>query len=149
MKISAKARYGLRIMLDISVNGRTGPRTIKDIAGSQDISLKFISRLVVELRNAGFIKSVRGTRGGLKLARAPQRITLLDIVEAMDGPVSLLECLGNHETCPRYPECVAKDIWGEIDEGFKALLASFTLQTIIERHAARSATSMAFPACYI
>ncbi len=136
-------------MLDISINGREQPRTIKDIADTQEISLKFISRLVIELRRAGFIQSVRGTRGGLKLARFPQQITLLDIVEAMDGSVSLLDCLADHGKCPRYSDCVAKDVWGEIDEGFRNLLKSVTLQTIMERHAARSASALAFPTCYI
>ena len=93
MKITAQSRYALRILLDVAVHGGNGVRSIKEIAASQDISEKFISRIVVPLRRAGLLATERGAKGGVKLARVAEKITLLDIVEATDGPLALVACL--------------------------------------------------------
>ncbi len=73
MKITAKSRYALRVLLDLAVSGAKGPRTIKEIASSQGISEKFISRIAVPLRRAGLVTTERGVKGGLRLARFPAR----------------------------------------------------------------------------
>lgn len=98
MKISAKTRYALRILLDIALFGKEKPRTIKDIAANQEISDKFISPLVVTLRRAGLLQSLRGVTGGLKLNKDPQFISLLDIIDAMDGEIYLLSCLRDRKS---------------------------------------------------
>ena len=90
MKITAQSRYALRILLDIAAHGGAGPRSIKEIAASQGISEKFISRIAVPLRRAGLVATERGARGGLRLAKRPENVTLLAIVEAMDGPLALV-----------------------------------------------------------
>ena len=76
MKITAKSRYALRVLLDLAVSGTDSPRTIKEIAASQRISEKFISRIAVPLRRAGLVATERGVKGGLRLARFPAKITL-------------------------------------------------------------------------
>lgn len=134
MKISAKARYGLRILVDLALHGNDAPRSIKDIAKSQQISEKFISRLVVELRRAGFIRSIRGTQGGLKLARFPRLITLLNIVETMDGPISLLDCITSPQACPRQKQCVVTDVWSEINQALINALSAITLEDVVKRY---------------
>ena len=73
MRISAKTRYALRILLDIAYHGKNDPRTIRSIAASQEISEKFASPLVVTLRRAGLLKSLRGVNGGLLLAKMSPR----------------------------------------------------------------------------
>ena len=77
MKITAQVRYALRILVDLAVRGGGAPRPIKEIAASQGISEKFISRIAVPLRRAGFVDSERGAKGGLTLARLPEKITLV------------------------------------------------------------------------
>ena len=86
MKISTKGRYGLRILLDIALY-RVGdkPRMIREIASNQEISEKYISRLIIELRKAGFVRSVRGVNGGYTLTRKPEDISVLDVLETMEG----------------------------------------------------------------
>ena len=101
MKITAKSRYALRILLDIAVHDKGEPRTIKEIAASQGISEKFISRIAIPLRKAGMVSTERGVNGGLRLARFPKDITLLDIVQSTDGPLALLNCLARPGTCAR------------------------------------------------
>ncbi len=93
MKISTKGRYGLRILLDIALY-RVGdrPRMIREIANNQEISEKYISRLIIELRKAGFVKSVRGVNGGYTLTRRPEDISVLEVLEVMEGPIAIVDC---------------------------------------------------------
>jgi Rrf2 family protein len=130
MKITAQSRYALRILLDLAVHGGDGVRSIKEIAASQDISEKFTSRIVVPLRRAGFVATARGAKGGLKLARVPEKITLLDIVEATDGPLALVACLAKPGVCPRQGRCAAEKAWGEVDAALSAALRAKTLADV-------------------
>ncbi len=138
MKISTKGRYGLRILLDLALHDDGTPRMIRDIAGSQQISEKYISRLIIELRKAGMVKSVRGSRGGYRIARYPKNLTVLDIVEVMEGPVSILDCVTTPGCCDRLEGCAACSVWGEINAEIRKSLAKVTLQDIIDRQRAGS-----------
>ena len=99
MKISTKGRYGLRILIDLATHDPGKPRLIRDIAQSQQISEKYISRLVIDLRKAKLVRSVRGINGGFHLAKAPEQITLLEILETMEGPISVVDCVRSPEKC--------------------------------------------------
>ena len=101
MKISTKGRYGLRILLDLATHVSEKPRLIRDIAESQQISEKYISRLIVDLRRARLVRSVRGANGGFHLAKSPKEITLLEILETMEGTISIVDCILTPEKCPR------------------------------------------------
>ena len=91
MKVSTKGRYGLRILLDIALHETGGkPRMIREIAVNQEISEKYISRLIIELRKAGFLKSVRGAKGGYTLMRKPEEIRILDVLEVMEGEIDIV-----------------------------------------------------------
>ncbi len=104
MKISTKGRYGLRILIDLATHDPVKPRLIRDIAQSQQISEKYISRLVIDLRRANLIRSVRGVNGGFHLAKRPEEITLLEILETMEGPISVVDCVRSPEKCKRAAE---------------------------------------------
>lgn len=127
MKITAKSRYALRILLDLAVSGSKGPRTIKEIASSQGISEKFVSRIAVPLRRAGLVSTERGAKGGLSLARFPKRITLLDVVSATDGPLALVHCLARPGACKRQGRCAAEKAWAGVNEALAAALRRTTL----------------------
>ena len=134
MKISAKARYGLRILLDVALHEtHARPRTIKEIADAQGISEKFISRIVVPLRERGMIKSERGKLGGFRLAQAPSDITLLAVIETLQGPVSLVDCVADKAGCVRSGTCVARSVWTEVNTAVRAALRGMTLETVLER----------------
>ena len=130
MKITAKSRYALRILLDLAVSGTKGPRTIKEIAASQGISEKFISRIAVPLRRAGLVSTERGVKGGLRLARFPAKITLLDVVEATDGPLSLVHCLARPGVCKRQGRCAAEKAWTGVNDALAAALGRTTLASV-------------------
>ncbi len=134
MKITAKSRYALRILLDLAVSGAKGPRTIKEIAAAQGISEKFISRIAVPLRRAGLVSTERGVRGGLRLARFPAKITLLDVVQATDGPLSLVHCLSRPGVCKRQGRCAAEKAWGGINDALAAALRRAKLSDVVAEH---------------
>ena len=131
MKITAKSRYALRILLDLAANGGEKPRTIRDIAASQGISEKFISRIAVPLRRAGLVATERGVNGGLRLARFPAKITLLDIVEATDGPLALVHCLARPGVCKRQGRCAAEKAWGGVNDALAAALRRTKLSDVV------------------
>ena len=134
MKISAKARYGLRILLDVALHEtHARPRTIKEIADAQGISEKFISRIVVPLRERGMIKSERGKLGGFRLAQAPSDITLLAVIETLQGPISLVDCVADKAGCVRSGTCVARSVWTDVNTAVRAALRGMTLETVLER----------------
>lgn len=126
LKISAKARYALRILADIASH-EDEPRTETVIAECQNISMKFLSRIVVPLREAGFIASHRGSRDGFKLLKKPERITLLDILETMQGPLSVVDCLADPASCSRRASCATRRLWSKVNDAIRKDLASFTL----------------------
>ena len=134
MKISAKARYGLRILLDVALHEtHARPRTIKEIADAQGISEKFISRIVVPLRERGMITSERGKLGGFRLAQAPSDITLLAVIETLQGPISLVDCVADKAGCVRSGTCVARSVWTDVNTAVRAALRGMTLETVLER----------------
>lgn len=134
MKVTAKARYGLRILLDVAMNEtHARPRTIKEIADAQDISEKFISRIVVTLRQKGMIRSARGKLGGFRLAKAPADITLLSVIEALQGPISLVDCVTDAQACGRARACAARSVWTDVNTAVRTALQGITLENVLAR----------------
>ncbi len=150
MKISAKARYGLRILLDVAINETPEcPRTIKEIAESQAISEKFISRIVLPLRERGMVLSERGKFGGFRLAKAPRDITLLAVIEALQGPVSVVDCVLNAKTCKRVSKCIAHSFWEDVNSTVQNALQGITLAHMLERLQEKSSLVSALSECVI
>lgn len=131
MKISTKGRYGLRILIDIAIHNSNSPRMIKQLAESQQISSKYVSRLILELKNAGFVKSVRGVNGGYILAKSPNAISLLDVVEAMEGEISIVDCVMNSDCCGRCSTCPARNVWKTANDSLRNSLGWLTLASAI------------------
>jgi len=128
LKISASTRYALRILADVAQHTGDGePRTEKAIAERQGVSMKFLSRLVIPLRRAGLLDARQGSREGFVLCKKPSAITLLDIVETMQGPVTILDCLDEAVPCDRSPECMARKVWCRVNAALAKSLKSITL----------------------
>ena len=134
MKISTKGRYGLRILIDLAMHDTGKPRLIRDIAQTQQISEKYISRLVIALRRAHLIRSIRGVNGGFHLAKNPAEITLLEVLEVMEGPISVVECVNSKHSCARNSKCGARTIWQKLNENIRVMMAGGTLEEILEAY---------------
>ena len=131
MKISTKGRYGLRILADIALNGGEKPRLIREISKSQNLSQKYVGRLIIELRKKGFLNSIRGARGGYMLAKDPADITLLDILETMEGEMSVVACVACPKKCKRSSSCFARDTWAKLNNDIKASFSKITLADVM------------------
>jgi len=133
MKLSTKVRYGTRAMIDLALNYKDSPVLLKDIARRQEISVKYLERIFTALKNAGLVKSLRGAKGGFVLNISPSRIVLDQIVEAIDGPINLVECTRDKNVCKRVKYCAARDIWYELTEVIKENLKAITLEDLVKK----------------
>ena len=134
MKISTKGRYGLRILIDLATHDSEKPRMVRDIAVSQQISEKYISRLIIDLRRARLVRSVRGMKGGFFLARPPREITLLDIMETMEGTISVVDCVMQPEKCAQNADCAARNVWKRLNDGIRELMRGITFEEILSEY---------------
>jgi Rrf2 family cysteine metabolism transcriptional repressor len=133
MKISTKARYGARAMLELASHYGKGPVDLKEIAKKEDISLKYLEQVIIPLRTAGLVKAIRGSKGGYSLAKPPSEIWLNDLVEILEGPLDLIECLHNPNTCRKVQTCVTRDIWKDVQEAIYRVFHSITLEDMLNR----------------
>ena len=133
MKLSTKGRYGARLMLDLAFHYGEGPQLLKDIAQRQEISDKYLWQLIAPLKSARLINSTRGAHGGYNLARKPSEITLQDIVEVLEGPLCIVECVDNPSVCKRWETCVTRDIWDETSHKISQVLKSVSLEDMVKK----------------
>jgi Rrf2 family protein len=134
MKLSTRGRYATRLMLDLALHYDEGFVLLKDVAARQEISKKYLGQLVALLKRAGLVASSRGAHGGYRLARAPRKIHLGDVIRTAEGDLGLVECVFSPEVCDRNASCVARDVWALMSSNVIDLLDSITLQDMIERH---------------
>jgi Rrf2 family protein len=133
MKLSTRTRYGVRLMLDLAVNKGKGQIFLKDIAREEEISEKYLSLIIIPLKAAGLVNSMRGARGGYILARDPSRITLKEIVDVLEGPTCLVDCVKNSSTCSRAECCASRDLWAIVSESISQTLDSMTLEDLANK----------------
>lgn len=133
MKISTKIRYGARAMLELASRYGEGPIDLKEIGKKENISVKYLEQVIIPLRTAGLVKSVRGSKGGYILTKPPSEICLNDLVEILEGPLNLIECLSEPNTCQKAPSCVTRDIWKEVSEAMSGIFRSITLEEMVNR----------------
>lgn len=133
MKISTKGRYGLRIMTDLAVNGNEGCVSLKDIAEREHLSEKYLEQIINQLSKAGLVKSVRGAKGGYRLTKTAEEITVEDILKATEGSLAPVACAEDNGKCVNYGDCVTSFIWTEIYKATIAVVSSITLKNLAER----------------
>lgn len=133
MKLSTRTRYGIRAMLELAENYGKKPLPLKDIARQQEISVKFLEQIMTVLRAAGLVKSVRGFKGGYSLAKDPNQIKISDCFDCLEGPVAIIDCIDNKNSCHRSPDCVARLLWSQIQASIRNILESTTLQDLVEK----------------
>lgn len=140
MRLTTKSRYGLRAMFDIAYHCGTAPAQIQDISRRQEVSPRYLEQIFQNLKRAGILKSKRGPQGGYFLARTPDKITVLEILNATEQDVLLVECCGTTvkktkrvAECPFEGSCVTQTVWEEASMLLNDLFAGITLQNLCER----------------
>ena len=136
-KVSTKARYGVCAMLDLGLNYGKGLVLLKDIAVRQEISLGYLEQIIPSLKSAGLVSSQRGAHGGYVLARPPSQITIKDIIDALTGPIFLVESESGSQVSKKSVPCVTNDLWNELGEKINLTLESQTLQDLVDKHWSR------------
>ena len=132
MKISTRGRYGTRMMLDLAARHDQGPTPLREIAKRQDLSVKYLEQLIIPLKAAGYIRSVRGARGGYTLARKPDKINVGQIIKVLEGGLSLVDCVEDPKLCEREKNCPTRDIWLRMSERLMEELSSLTLSDVLD-----------------
>ena len=138
MKISARTRYGTRLMLALALAYEKGPLFLRNIAEQEEISEKYLSQIIIPLKAKGLVISFRGASGGYSLSRPPTQIAIKEIVEVLEGGLHLLECIPNPKACRRLSICVTHKLWSELGENITNTLSSVTLQDLVEKYSAKN-----------
>ena len=140
MRLSTKSRYGLRAMFDIAYNCGPEPAQIQDISRRQQISPRYLEQIFQSLKRAGLLNSKRGPQGGYALARKPEEISVLEILNATEQDILLVDCVGatpkklrRKTECPFEGKCVTQTVWAEAYELLDTLFGGMTLQTLCQR----------------
>ncbi|MFA8343306.1 MAG: Rrf2 family transcriptional regulator [Rhodothermaceae bacterium] len=132
MKINTKVRYGLRAMIEVAEKGKFDPVRTSELAQSQDLSVKYLEALMVKLKNAGLVHSVRGNKGGYLLARKASTITAYDIFLALDESFEIVPCLCEDRVCERNEFCGTKELWKELAGSMENKLKAIRLENLTE-----------------
>lgn len=133
MKLSTRTRYGTRALLELALHEGKGPVFLKDIARQQQISLSYLEHLISPLISGGIIRSIKGPKGGITLAKRPEDIKLMEITRLLEGSLAPVECIDNPDICDRSAQCVTRDIWGEVKEAMNGVLEATTLKDLVDR----------------
>ncbi|MFH1783143.1 MAG: Rrf2 family transcriptional regulator [Candidatus Omnitrophota bacterium] len=129
MKVSTRARYGVRLMLQLALNDGNGPFFLKDIARKQEISEKYLSQIIIPLKAKGLVNSIRGAKGGYTLARDMEKITMKDIVEPLEGKFLISDSGTN-----RSVRCVSRNLWTKLGKAISDTLSSVTLKDLVDEY---------------
>jgi Rrf2 family protein len=120
------------MMLDMAQRYNEGPVQIGEIARRVDVSVKYLEQLIIPLKKADYVKSLRGAKGGHMLNKPPSKITVGEIVEVLEGGIDLTDCVGNPKACKKHKDCQTRSIWEEATKAMTDKLNSITLSEIID-----------------
>ncbi|MFH1719673.1 MAG: Rrf2 family transcriptional regulator, partial [Planctomycetota bacterium] len=126
-------RYAVRAMIELAQNEANRPLQLKIIAKRQDISIKYLEQLMAVLRSAGFVRSIRGSKGGYVLAKAPNQIKLNEVLHRLEGTVATVECVENEDCCSRSADCAARYLWMQVEQAIEKVLEATTLQDLVDK----------------
>ncbi|MPW26298.1 Rrf2 family transcriptional regulator [Alkalibaculum sp. M08DMB] len=136
MRLSTKGRYGVSAMYELSTYYDERSVSLKEIAQKQEYSMAYLEQLFSTLKKERLITSQRGAKGGYKLAKPPEKITVGDIMRALEGPIELSECVGGSEDykCNKSSICVTKDIWKEVNDSINTVIDNITLKDLLDKY---------------
>ncbi len=130
--ITRQADYAVRSVLDLALRGPEQAAFSRDIAESQDIPPSFLAKILTRLATHGIVQTQRGVNGGVRLARPAGDITVLEVVEAIDGPLSLNLCVKAPGLCPRDMDCVVHPLWETLTQELRERLHGMTFAGLAE-----------------
>jgi Rrf2 family iron-sulfur cluster assembly transcriptional regulator len=137
MRLTTKGRFAVTAMLDLAMNGGKGPVTLAGISQRQSISLSYLEQLFGKLRRHTLVESVRGPGGGYMLARQLDKLSVADIITAVDEPLDATQCRGK-ENCQEERRCMTHDLWAKLNDKMYEYLDSVKLSDLVAQQSARA-----------
>ncbi len=143
MRMSTRGRFGLRALLHLAVCEKGATISVAKLSKKMGVSSDYLMQLLVRLRQEGVVKSIRGPRGGFRLAKLPAKITVGDVVRAVEGPIVVTDCLMHSgqiprsrgqtfKPCAKRAHCVARLVWQKLSADIATILDGVTLQNVID-----------------
>ena len=134
MKLSTRARYGLRALIDLGIHSETEAVSLQSIADRENISMSYLEQLMAMLKKSGMVTSSRGAFGGYRLAKAAEEISVGDILRVLEGSLDAAACPGteNDGTCQGADVCVAKIVWKRINDSITNAVDTLMLSELIQ-----------------
>ena len=132
IQVTKAGEYGLRAMAYLVNQGADAKISIAEISQARDIPEPYLRKLLKPLIQKGIVVSIRGVSGGVKLGRAPEEITLLEVVEALEGPISLNTCLVHGESCQFIHDCGMHPVWEEAQNAMFQVLRNKDLTSLLD-----------------
>ena len=134
MKLTTRFRYGTRFLVDLGAHCHNRPVFLKEIAKRQRVSKKYLEQIIITLKAAGLIRTVRGAKGGYSLTKDSSELRLIEIYNILEGSTALVDCLDNPKACPYdlAKTCPTKDTWGKLRVAIENVLQNITLADLIE-----------------
>ncbi len=130
LRLSKKSDYALMAMKHIAVHADVGPMSAREIAEQFDIPLELLAKVLQKLTRRGLLASQQGTRGGYHLARSADEISVGDVIQAIDGPVTVTACSTSSDTCDQYSKCNVRDPLWRVKDRILDALHTFTISEI-------------------
>ncbi len=124
--LSKKVDYGLELMIFLAKN-QNGPISLREVAKKRKLPFKYLEQVAIPLREAGLIEAKEGRGGGYFLAKAPENISVAEVVEVLEGPVKVGACL----SCPQAAMCGQKDVWSEVGDKVRETIENKTLKDLL------------------
>jgi len=144
MKISTRSRYGTMAMIEIARSYDKNSITRNDIIHKQSIPKEYLAHILLTLKGQRLITTMRGVNGGYRLAQSPSKISLFNIVGALEGSLTPVECVENADSCKKSSQCSARKAWVKLYEAQLGVLKGISLQDLLEMENENDGTLMYF-----
>ena len=130
MKLSTRGKYGLYAMYYLAAHSGEGPQSLQSMTAT-GVPKQYLEQLLGNLRRAGLVSTVRGAQGGYQIAKSPDAISLLNIIDAMEGPIELSECTADESTCERSFGCPVRQVWRRLTDSINQELSQISLSSML------------------
>lgn len=133
MKLSTRTRYGIRLLFELSLDyGNNNYLFLKDISERQQISEKYLSTIIISLKNSGIVISSRGAKGGYMLAKSPEKITVKEVIDILEGTPLIIECVEKKSFCKKESICPSNKLWCDLEDTINVFLKNKTIRDIVD-----------------
>jgi Rrf2 family transcriptional regulator, iron-sulfur cluster assembly transcription factor len=133
LKLCTKSRYGIRLLLDMTKHNGSSPIQLGEVAKRQNLPLKYLEQIIIPLKKANYLESLRGRKGGHRLAKPASEITVGEIVALLENGSALVDCTGDQTVCDRSAVCPVRLVWKEASEALFGVLNKVTFADLAQK----------------